>query len=366
MQRLTKEAKDELIETAYYSLNRFNEQADRPTLTLVLGQMGSPTSAVQREIEAERRPQGGAVLVSGWDIDRLAAGEGYDAEDVDTQALTMELIERALKDRVNVVVTPSPTTEEMPLAMIAAARRQGYEVEVAALAVNPKLAATQTFQRALIPGMETNHSDAFLAREAANVGKALRRIEANGAADRIMLYDRNAQLVDRSPGQSASEAFEGLRGALSGADKIRQAAAWEEISEAYERSGDRMPENGQRMREQAHYTLRQSAGASMNFDHRHPEHISTSQALAEKYGLTLARLYDGQDRGAVADYPELTNAFLARAMLDRVAKDQGLPEVSAVADSKIRDALIEGRRIQAPELRAEQQADRSTSFELER
>jgi len=363
---MTKEVRDEFIETAFYSLNRFNEEADRPTLTLVLGQVGTPTSAVQREVELQRRPEGGAVLVSGWDIDRLAAGEGFDAEEIDSQAMTLELIERAMKEHVNVIVTPSPTTEEMPLAIIAAARRQGYEVEVAALAVNPKMAATQTFQRALVPGMEKDHSDSFLAREAANVGKALRRIEANGAADRITLYDRNAQPVERDPSRSASEVFEGMRGAQSGAEKIRTAAAWEEIAEAYERAGERLPENAQRLREQSHYILRQSAGAVLNFDDRHPEHTITSKVLAEKYGNTLGRLFDTSDRRAVADYPELTNAFMAKTISERVAKAQDIPELAIEADAKIRQALVDGTRIRPPEIQEAKELARTSVYDLER
>ena len=365
MPRMNKEAREELIESAFYSLNRMNEAADRPTLTLVLGQTGTPTAAVQREVDSQRRPEGGALLVSGYDMDCFAAGEGFDASEVDTEALTLELAQRAMAERVNLVVTPSPTTEEMPLALIAAAKRNGYQVEVAALAVNPKVAATQTFQRALIPQLGTpDYSDNNLVREAANVAKVLRRIEANGAADHITLYDRHAQPVDRAPGQMASEAFEKIRGELSGAEKIRVAAAWEEVAEAFERNGDSLPENAQRMRQQAHYTLRQSSGASLVFDDRHSEHLGTSLALAEQYGQRLAKLFDAENKAAVSTYPELTAAFVTKNIADRLAQEKQMPEIATGAGERVRDALLRGRVIQPLEVKMEPTREAEARKEL--
>lgn len=369
MQKLTKEAREDLIETAYYSLSGLTEAAKKPSLTVVLGQTGTPTAIVQREIEAQRRPQGGAVLVSGYDMDRLAAGEGFDADEVDSQALTLELVERAMSERVNVVVTPSPTTEEMPLALIAAARRNGYEVEIAALAVNQQVAAAQSFQRSSLQGAGFHTlSDSAMATEAANVGKALRRIEANGVPATITLYGRNAQPFDRDPSQSASEAFEAARGAMRGADKIRIAAAWEEVAEAHERAGTPIPANGERLREQAHYVLRQSSAASMNFDDRFPEHMTASKNLAERYGRTLAKLFDADDKAAVSAHPELTNAFIAKHVAERATRDADMPELMTEASDRIRASLLTGSKINVPEVRTHEnpERDRQFAFDLER
>lgn len=369
MQKLTKDARADLIDTAYYSLSTLTEPARRPTMTLVLGQTGAPTALVQREIEALRRPHGGAVLISGYDMDRMAAGEGFDADEVDSQALTQELVERAMAERVNVVITPSPTTEEMALALVASARRNGYEVEVAALAVNHTVAAAQSFQRSAIPGAGFAHqTDSRLAAEAANIGKALRRIEANGVPARIELYDRTGQIIERDPARSASDVFEEARGKMTGADKIRVAAAWEEVAEAHERDGSQMPANGQRMREQAHYVLRQSQAASLNFDDRFSDLMSTSKAMAERYGQTLAKLFDADNKAAVATHPELTNAFIVRNVAEREGREAGLPNFSADVSDRIREALLSGARIKVPEVQIAHQSERSRQgeFELER
>ncbi|MCU1142243.1 zeta toxin family protein [Stenotrophomonas maltophilia] len=368
MQELTKEARAELIDTAYYSLSGLTEAATKPSLTIVLGQAGTPTALVQREVEALRRPEGGAVLVSGYDMDRLAAGEGFEADQVDSQALTIELVERAMAEHVNVVVTPSPTTEEMPLALIAAARRNGYEVEIAALAVNPRAAAAQSFQRSAIGGAGFSQlSDSVLTAEAANVGKALRRIEANGIPAKITLYDRAARPLERDPSQTASEAFEMARGVMRGADKIRIAAAWEEVVEAHERAGASLPENGERLRQQAHYVLRQSGPAAMNFDDKFPEHMTTSKNLAERYGRTLARHFEADDRAAVSAYPELTRAFIAKSVAERVGNDMKMPEMIAEANERIRGALLTGGKIAAIEVQSgERESAKQYAFDLER
>lgn len=368
MQTLTKEARADLVDTAFYTLSTLTEPADRPTLTIVLGQTGTPTALVQREIEEQRRPQGGAVLVSGYDMDRLAAGEGYAADLIDSERLTVELVQRAMAAKVNVVVTPSPTKEDMPLALIAEAKRQGYEVEIAALAVNPKIAVAQSFQRsALFPAPSfLARRDTVLARETANVGKVLRRIEANDIDAHITLYDRHGQAMERNPHQTASEAFESTRGAMSGAEKIRLAAAWEEVAEAYERSGHALPENGQRMREQAHYILRQSPAASLNFDDRFPENMGVSKSMAERYGNTLAKLFDAGDKAAVAEYPELTNAFVNKNLAIRLSFQQRNSEISTLADRRIHQALLDGTPIKVPEIRAEVEASKDRSFEVER
>ena len=367
MQTLTDDARRELIEAAFFTLHRDNDPSDRPTLTVVLGQHGSATSEVAREIEDQRRPDGGAVVVSSYMMDAMAAGEGFNLDDVKAEELTLELVDRALQDRFNVVVTPAPTTEEMPLALLAAAKRAGYQVQVAAIAVNPKVAAAQTFQRSLLPSVDRKtNTDTFLAREAANVAKALRRIEANGAADRITIYDRHAQVVDRAPDQTASEAFEKIRGELSGAEKIRIAAAWEEVAEEYERNGEELPDNGQRMREQAHYLLRQTPGAAMNFEDRFPEHAQASQELASRYGKTLAKLFAADDKAAVSLYPELTNAFVAKHVADRAAQEAKLPEMADAAAERIHRALQSGAVIRPPAIRAEIEVQRELSEEAER
>lgn len=367
MQTLTDDARRELIDAAFYTLNRDNDAAERPTLTVVLGQHGTATAEVSSDIEEQRRPDGGAVVVSSYMMDAMAAGEGYNLDDVKAEELTLELVDRALAERVNVIVTPAPTTEEMPLALLAAAKRAGYQVEVAAIAVNPKVVAAQTFQRSLLPSVDRKtNADSYMAREAANVAKALRRIEANGAADRISVYDRHAQPVERPAGQTASEVFEKIRGELSGAEKIRVAAAWEEVAEEYGRNGEELPDNGQRMREQAHYLLRQTPAAALNFDDRFPEHSQASQELASRYGKTLAKLFAADDKAAVSTYPELTNAFVAKHVADKAAQEANLPEMVGAAADRIHRALQSGAVIRPPAIRAEIEVARELSEEAER
>lgn len=367
MQAITDAARRELIEEGFYTLNRDNDPAERPNLTVVLGQHGTATSEVSSNIEDQRRPDGGAVVVSSYAMDAMAAGYGYSVDDVNSEELTLELVDRALQERVNVIVTPSPTTEEMPLALLAAAKRAGYQVEVAAIAVNPKVVAAQTFQRSLLPNADRKaSSDSRMAREAVNVAKALRRIEANGAADRITIYDRHAQVVDRMPDQTASDAFEKIRGELSGAEKIRIAAAWEEVAEEYGRNGEALPENGQRMREQAHYQLRQVSPAALNFDDRFPEHSLASQELASRYGKTLAKLFAADDKAAVSLYPELTTAFVAKHVADKAAQEAKLPEMADAAAERIHRALQSGAVIRPPAIRAEIEVQRELSEEAER
>lgn len=350
MSSLTRQDLQDLTETGYDALGQFTERSPHPTLSVVLGQSGTPVTTVQMAIEESRRSNGGAVLVGAFDMERIGFGEGFVLSESESGALAADVARRAIRDNRNVVFAPHPGDTETPLTVIAAARRAGMRVEVEVLAVSPKLAAAQGFQRSVAEAAPAR-SDQELVREAAGVGAVLRRIEANAVADAITVYDRSGIVIDRAGGVTASDVFERQRGLLSGADKIALAAAYEEVVEAHERAAQVLPENAQRLRQQAHYLVRQDEGVSLNFDDRYPEHSAISKDLAEQYGHTLARLFDAKDTGAVVRYPELTNAFVAQRVVTLLAAQQGTPGLQRQAESRIHDALMSGASIEAPAVR---------------
>ncbi|KOB18409.1 zeta toxin family protein [Xanthomonas arboricola] len=361
MQSLTQLDRDNISRFTYDALSQFTEQSDRPTLTVVLGQTGTPREVVQSDLAERQMSAGGAVVVGSSDMERVANGYGLALDERQANNLASDVAALAIEDKRSVVFAPAPTLDDGSLSVIAAARRAGYRVEVAALAVNPQLAAAQTLQRGLADAGRVPATDREHTSEAVGVLKQLRRIEANGVADKIGVYDRAGNAVENSSGElSASDIFSRERERLSGFDKVQLAASFEETAEAYERLGEELSSTAQRLRQQAHYQVRQDPNLAASFDDKHPEHRHTSIELAADYGEELGRLFDAGNTAAVVTHPELTNAFVVQRVTALLAKEQSTPEIAAAGEARIHRALVEAIPIRAPEIREQR------SLEIER
>ena len=202
--RLSPEEHEQIREENRREFLAGTEERDRPRAVLLSGQPGAGKSELSKEAVRELDREGGAVVV---DADSLRErhpryGDHMRADDLtaaerthaDAAQWAVELAADARDSRRNIVVDGTLKNPDRAEALARSLRAKGYEVEVRAMAV-AKEDAELGVKRRYWARKERDGAGRWVptqVQDAAREGQepTLRRLEHEGAVDRISVYRR--------------------------------------------------------------------------------------------------------------------------------------------------------------------------------
>jgi UDP-N-acetylglucosamine kinase len=210
-------------------------EREKPKAVILAGQPGAGKTGLKRAAKAELSPNGGVVVVDTDELrsyhsaypelikknDRIAA----DSVQKDAGQWAAELTRDAMENRRNLIVDGTLKNPDSASRLCQDLKAQGYDIEIRVLAV-PKEDSMQgvyrRYERPKAEGMpgrwvpERIHDESY-----DGLVKSVRRLEREGHADNIQVYNRGADepgLVHTGAG--AADALERERNRERTADEL--------------------------------------------------------------------------------------------------------------------------------------------------